>query len=152
MDSPTCPLCGLVPGTRHHVLFLCQVDDFAVASPSDSINKELITSINNELTIKIKDLGELTRYNSFDVTQSRHNVKISNKTSFDKVAEEHTWLQMEKFISNKPLPLHPDEQFNHLLENTIPPSTDAAQKQLQLKMGLNYYQGIRELIYMMVTC
>ena len=112
------------------VLFLRQVDDFAVASASNAINKELIATINNELTIDIKDLGELTRYNGVDVTQSRHYIKLSNKTYFDKVAEEHAWLQLDHHISNKPLPLHSDKQFNHLLENAIPPSTESEQKKL----------------------
>ena len=128
------------------------MDDFAVASSSDSINKDLISAINNEPTIEIKDLGELTRYNGVDVTQGRHFVKLSNKTYFDKVIEEHPWLQNDTNISNKPLPLHSDKSFNHLLEHAVPPPTELEQNQLQTKMGLNYRQGIGELIYMMVTC
>lgn len=120
------------------VLFLRQVDDFAVASPSDSINKALIVAINkalivainNKLVIEIKDLGVLTGYNGVNVTQGCHYIKLSNKTYFDKVAEEHAWLQLDHHISNKPLPLHSDKQFNHLLENAIPPSTESEQKKL----------------------
>ena len=43
------------------------MDDFAVASANDSINKEVIAAINNELTIEIKDLGPMIRYNGVDV-------------------------------------------------------------------------------------
>lgn len=57
----------------------------------------------------MKDLRELTRYNGVDVTQSRHFIKLSNKTYFNKVDEEHTWLQTDLHISNKPLPLHSDK-------------------------------------------
>ena len=63
--------------------------------------------------------GELTQYNGVDVTQSQHYIKLSNKTYFDKVTEEHAWLQQDTDISNKPLPLFSDKQFNHLLEHTV---------------------------------
>lgn len=71
------------------VLFLRQVDDFAVASSSDTINKKIIAAINQELSIDIKDLGRLTRYNGVDVSQTANYVKLSNETYFNKVLEGH---------------------------------------------------------------
>ena len=134
------------------VLFLRQVGDFAVASSNDEYNKEIIELINNELTIEIKDLGRLTRYNGVDVTQGRDYVKLSNATYFQKVLDEHEWLLSDTHISNKPLPLHTGKAYNHTLEHAQPPDTEKEQRKLQMNMGFNYRQAIGELIYMMVTC
>ena len=71
----------------HKVLFLHQVDNFAVASESSEINKELIAKIDRHMKIDIKDLGRLSRYNGVDITQGCHYIKLSNKTYLNKVFE-----------------------------------------------------------------
>ena len=50
------------------------------------------------MTIHIKDLGLLTRYNVVDITQSKYNEKISNKTYIDKLLVEFGWLLNEDRI------------------------------------------------------
>ena len=113
----------------------------------------MIKSINEEMTIDIKDLGRLDRYNGVDVTQSKHFIKLSNKTYIDKVIEAHTsWLQHELPLSNKPLPVPTDTNYMKKLEEAQPPENDMEKLKLQLAMGLNYRQAIGELIYAMVTC
>lgn len=46
-----------------------QVDDFAVGSAYDETNIKLINDINQHMSIEIKDLGTLTRYNGVGITQ-----------------------------------------------------------------------------------
>ena len=62
------------------ILFLRQVDDFAVAAESSEIATDVITTLDKYMTIKIKYLGRLTRYNGADVIQARHFIKINNPT------------------------------------------------------------------------
>ena len=52
------------------ILFLRQVDDFAVASDDEQIAINLNEDINTHMTIDIKDLGLLTCYNEVDITQA----------------------------------------------------------------------------------
>ena len=66
---------------NEQILFLRQVDDFAVASSNKDITMELIADINTQMTIDIKDLGRLTRYNGVDITQAKYYIKLSNETS-----------------------------------------------------------------------
>lgn len=71
------------------ILFLRQVDDFAVAAPTDAIAKKVIAKIGTFMTIKIKDLGILTRYNGVDIKQSRNFININITTYIDKIVKEH---------------------------------------------------------------
>ena len=64
------------------------------------------------MTIDIKDLGRLTRYNGVDITQSKYYVKLSNATYIDKLLQEHEWLLHDTNISNVPLPVKNDQTFN----------------------------------------
>ena len=73
-----CLYCGIFKNKE--VLFLCQVDDFAVASANDEINESVIKVIDNKFKIKIKDLGLLQQYNGVDVHQTKHYVKLNNAT------------------------------------------------------------------------
>ena len=134
------------------ILFLRQVDDFAVASEDDKLNSELINAIDSYMTIKIKDLGRLTRYNGVDIQQGKHYIKLHNETYIQKVADGHPWLKDELPTSILPLPIKSEHAYNRTLENAKPPETDKDIRNLQLEMGLNYCQGIGELIYLMVTC
>ena len=135
------------------VLFLRQVDDFAVACKEESVTKEVIAAINKEMTIEVKDLGRLDRYNGVDVTQSKHFVKLSNATYIKKIKAGHeSWLQHQKPISNKPIPMHSENEYIRRLESATPPADHDQQRALQLRMGINYRQAIGELIYAMVSC
>lgn len=137
---------------NHEVLFLRQVDDFAVASQHTKINQEIIAFIDKHLTIEIKDLGMLDRYNGVDITQSRDYIKLSNATYMKRVLEGREWLLDDPHISNLPIPMHSENEYSRKLENAIPPTTEKDIIKLQREMGFNYRQAIGELIYMMVTC
>ncbi len=89
---------------NEEILFLRQVDDFAVASKHESTATSLINDIDSHMTIQIKDLGLLTKYNSVDIIQSKYYIKISNETYIDKLLKEHNWLLDDDKISNILLP------------------------------------------------
>ena len=135
-----------------NVLFLRQVDDFAVAAEDNSTCQAVITAINDELSIEIKDLGQLTRYNGVDVIQSRDYIKLANETYVEKVLEEHSWLLKDLPISNRPIPMNSDKAYSRILESAKGPESLSEQRKLQLDMGFNYRQVVGELIYLMVTC
>ena len=69
--KPTTPDDYLYKGTFNNkeVLFLCQVDNFSVARSNKYTAIKVINNINQHImTIEIKDLGRLTRYNGADIT------------------------------------------------------------------------------------
>ncbi len=134
------------------ILFLRQVDEFEVASDDEQIAIDLIEDINTQMTIDIKDLGRLTRYNGVDITQAKYYVKLSNKTYIDKLLEEHDWLLNDDSISKLPIPIKNEQTFNHRMETAQPPILAQDIESLQIEMGLNYRQAIGELIFLMITC
>lgn len=95
----------------HEILFLRQVNDFAVGSTSNTINQDFIKAIDGHLKIDIKDLGRLTIYNGVGVTQGQHYIKLSNKTYINKVLAGHTWPESDRDIANVPLPIKSDKTY-----------------------------------------
>ena len=134
------------------ILFLRHVDDFAVAAEKETTAINLIKEIDSHMTIDIKDLGLLNRYNGVDITQSKYYVKISNKHYIDKLLNEQGWLLNDNKTSNQSIPITNETTFHQCVENAIPPTNEKDIQQLQLEMGFNYYQAIGELIFLMITC
>jgi hypothetical protein len=64
-----CLYLGLIDGKR--VLFMRQVDDFAVASPDERTASILLDMIDDKLTIPMKRQGFLDMYNGVDVLQTK---------------------------------------------------------------------------------
>jgi len=52
------------------ILFLRQVDDFAVASKHQQMAETLLEEINKQLRIPLKTLGIVTCFNGLDVNQT----------------------------------------------------------------------------------
>lgn len=104
------------------------------------------------MTIEIKDLGKLTRYNGVDILQTKYYTKLHNTTYINKLEEEHSWLTENNNTSEYPLPMISTPENNREIESAIPPATDIEQKQLQIDMNINYRQVIGELIFLMITC
>ena len=55
--------------TGKTVMLLCQVDDFAVACSDSATARQVISDINSQMTINVKQLGTITRFNGIDVQQ-----------------------------------------------------------------------------------
>ena len=74
-----CLYSGYVDG--HKVLFLRQVDHFAVACDNIETANKVIDLISSKLSAPMHKLGVINRYNGIDVMQTQDYVKIHNVTS-----------------------------------------------------------------------
>ena len=135
------------------ILFLRQVDDFAIACPDEDLAKKIIGEINNHMSVQIKYLGLLTRFNGVDVEQTRDYIKIYNTTYLRKILQGHkNWFNKKMHCHTFPMPMKSENSFAKTLESAVPPTTDKERVRLQREMNFNYRQAIGELIYAMVTC
>ena len=134
-------------------MFLRQVDDFAIACTDEAIAKSIIGQINTHMSVQIKYLGLLTRYNGVDVNQTREYIHIYNSTYINKILAGHSsWFKKQTPCHTFPIPMKSESSYIKHLEQAIPPATDKARIRLQREMKFNYWQAIGELIYTMVTC
>ena len=138
--------------TNKRVVFLRQVDDFAIACEDRELAKQVIKDINSKMTIDVKELGVVQRYNGVDIQQTREYIKLHNTTYIDKLIATHQWLQNDDTpVHAFPLPMNPDVKYQHKLEQAEP--LELAEKlQLEKKLGFTYRQAIGEIIYAMITC
>jgi hypothetical protein len=58
-----------------HIVFMRQVDDFAIAAPDQQMANILLDMLDNKLTMPIKCQGLLDMFNGVDVIQTRNYVK-----------------------------------------------------------------------------
>mmetsp|Transcript_29198 Transcript_29198/g.41778 ORF Transcript_29198/g.41778 Transcript_29198/m.41778 type:complete len:582 (+) Transcript_29198:2850-4595(+) len=144
-----CLYSGQIQGNR--VLFLRQVDDFAVAAKDRQCAEQLIDAINNKMRIQVKHLGIIDRFNKMDIQQTRHYVKLTCTKYLQKVIKNHRDL-LTNPINILPVPLHADSTFIKQLEQAPVPNTTTEKLQLKQKMGFNYRQIIGELIFPMMKC
>ena len=98
-----CLYSGKYKGNK--IYFLRQVDDFAIACDSEDIAKGLINTINNHMTVQIKYLGLLTRFNGVDIDQTQKYIKISSTTYINKILCEHDWVDTNKSCHTFPIPI-----------------------------------------------
>jgi hypothetical protein len=144
-----CLYSGEVDGER--VLFLRQVDDFAVASKHKQHAEKLIDAINNKMRIQVKHLGIIDQFNGMDIIQTRHYVKLTCSKYLHKVVKNHSDL-LNRPIVTHPVPLHADPGYLKQLEQAPVPNTVTEKLQLKQRMGFNYCQVIGEIIFPMMKC
>ena len=77
-------LLGIILGER--VLFMRQVDDFAISAPSQRIAYHLLDLIDEKLTIPIKRQGLVTLYNGLDILQTRDYIEYVVRRTSTKLA------------------------------------------------------------------
>ena len=135
------------------IYFLRQVDDFAVSAKTKVIAETIIENINSKLSIQIKSLGVINRFNGVDIAQTRDYIKIYNKTYISKILKSKNWLEatIPKNDCIAYTPMHHDLTFNKNIE-TADPIPAKELPTIEKEMGFSYKQGIGELIYAMVTC
>ena len=139
-------------GSKKRVIFLRQVDNFAIACEDPALAKTVIADINSKMSIDVKELGLISRYNGVDIEQSREYIKLHNTTYINKLLDQHKWLNNdEDKIHNFPLPMNPDTKYQHKLENAEP-LTMTDKLQLEKKLKFTYRQAVGEIIYAMITC
>jgi deoxyuridine 5'-triphosphate nucleotidohydrolase len=138
--------------TAKMVLFLRQVDDFAISCEDTATALDVIDKINSKMTIVVKQLGLIDRFNGVDIMQSRNFIKLYNRTYIEKILIRHDWIHNEKQYQHSfPTPMLSDNDYQRKLE-TQPTPTEKEIKQMESNMGFGYRQAIGELIYAMVTC
>ena len=133
------------------IIFLRQVDDFAIGARQSEHAEQLLARINAKMRIDIKIQGLITRFNGMDIHQTQDYVKITCEKYLHKMIQHHQWLQLLPTPS-APIPLPADPTYIQNLEKAQTPVTETQQKQLQQQMGFSYRQVIGELLYPMVKC
>jgi hypothetical protein len=147
-----CLYSGTING--QYVLFMQQVDDFAIAALDAKPANILLEMIDNKLTIPLKRQGYFDLYNSIDVHQTRHYIKISVRSFIDKVFEKHlaTWMKSAYPSPARSTPL----SFNPIFQKKFNSSTGNPDKNVQLKLAkdtqFGYRSGVSELIWAMMSC
>jgi hypothetical protein len=130
------------------VLFLRQVDDFAVACCNPAITKEIIRQVGVQLTVPLHDLGVLTKFNGVNILQTRDYIKIHCESFLDKVLTQHGW--QEDIKQHNPIPMRNDTAYQAQMEAAELPATESERKQLHNEF-FNYRQCIGEAIYAMTV-
>jgi hypothetical protein len=102
---------------NHKVLFLWQVDDFAVATISTDAAENLIDMINQKMRIPVKHLGIINRFNGIDIQHTHCFIKLTCEQYLCKMLHNHGWLQDHNTIM--PLPFPADANYIKELE-TVP--------------------------------
>jgi Reverse transcriptase (RNA-dependent DNA polymerase) len=138
---------GDTPETK--ILFLRQVDDFAVAAPTVSQARRIITQIGENLIVPLNDLGQIQKFNGVNILQTRNYIKISCDDYLQKILTQHTWNNLP--ASQKPLPMQSSPQFHAQLEIPLQPLNPQQQQDHEKQAGFSYRAAIGELIYALIT-
>ena len=150
--TPTTHEPCLYSGTfnNERVLFLRQVDDFAVASARKENAMQLISAINDNMRIEVKHLGLIDRFNGMDIKQTRFYIKITCEKYLQKMIKGHE--DLIKHVPANPIPLPADPNYIRKLESAKVPDSIPAKLKLKEEMGINYRQIIGEIIFPMMKC
>ena len=140
---------GTVEGQS--IFFLRQVDDFTVTGPTTDICNNIINYINSKMTMDVKVLGIIGRFNGMDVEQTRWYVKIHNECYIGKMLHDHGWHH-EDPLPIMPIPLPSESEFVKQLENAVPPTSETDQARLKAEMGFNYRKVVGEALWPIVKC
>ena len=111
-----CIYSGLILGKR--VLFMWQVDDFAISAPSQLIADHLFDLIDDKLSIPMKRQGLVTLYNGLNILQTRDYIKVSCETHIYWISNihlDHGWMKMY-LILDRPTPPPTTPQFMKALQ------------------------------------
>ena len=145
-----CLFSGFVDGEK--VLFLRQVDDFAVACKNPAISEKVIDIISAELSAPMYKLGIISRYNGVDITQTNDYIKVHNTTYIKKILKAHDWLQDPAKLPENPIPMRDDNAYQNILDTAIGPTEPSEKYELEKEMKFNYRQALGEALFAMVTC
>ncbi len=105
-----CLYSGTINGNR--IIFKRQVDDFAIAAPDPQTADILLDMLNDKMTMPVKQQGLLNMFNSIDVIQTRHYVKIDCHTYISKFCK--------KYLDSRGSAKSPSWQINQLRFQPIP--------------------------------
>ena len=133
------------------IYLLRQVDDFAIAAPSETIANTIFAKIQLGLKQPLKLLGLLTMFNGLDVVQSARFIKLTCKTYITKILQGHDWLRPTR-KSPISTPMNHDKKYMSELELATGPPDPDAKIHLETEMKFSYRQAIGELLFAAITC
>ena len=140
------------------VLLLRQVDDFAIACPSESIATSIFDAIGTRLqiatetTVPFKYMGLLSDFNGVNVDQYRDSISVSVSSYIDRIMQTHGWttpIQVSTRIPQAPIP---DDAISSMFNHVGPSEDSPEHAALTLKHGFKYRSLLGELLYAYVTC
>jgi hypothetical protein len=132
------------------ILFLRQVDDFAVAARTTSQARDVITRIGANLIVPLNDLGQIQKFNGVNILQTKHYIKISCEDYLQKILSQHEWHTLP--AAQKPVPMQSNSQHQAQLETQpIHAINPKDQVDYQNQAGFSYRAAIGELIYALIT-
>jgi hypothetical protein len=95
-----------------------QVDDFAVAAPSEQIANHVFDMLDHCLTFPMKHMGLISLFNGLDITQTADFIKILSSTYLDKVLQKHLSMRLSGHdLPSRPTPLPTTKTFLTLFLN-----------------------------------
>ena len=147
-----CLYSGVITGNR--IIFMRQVDDFAIAAPDAHTADVLLDMLDDKLSIPIKRRGHLDMYNGVDILQTRHYIRLSCTSFIDKISEKYlsTWMKHMYALSTRPTPFPTDSTWWSDFNKAIGDPDEKHQASLSKEMQLTYRAGVGELIWAMTTC
>jgi len=135
------------------MLLLRQVDDFAVACPTEDIAKRPHAQIGKALQLPSEDappfkhLGLIKDFNGLDVTQHSDAIKLSCEKHIDRVLTTHGWLKPPPPVPSKPSAPLPVDAATSLCAHQGPPENTAEHAALVAKCGFAYRTLLGELLH-----
>ena len=145
-----CLYSGYVDGKK--VLFLRQVDDFAVACTDTNVSNKVIDLISAQLSAPMHKLGIINRYNGVDIRQTHDYIKIHTKTYLTKILTNHGWLNDTYKSHVNPIPMKEDAAYQTILDRAEGPINETEKADLQQEMGFDYRNALGEALFAMITC
>ncbi len=147
-----CLYSGTINSQR--ILFMRQVDNFAIAAPDEHTSEILMDLIDDKLKIPIKWQGYLDMYKGVNILQTWHYINLSVKTLIGKVFEPYfaTWMKMCYPMPSCSTPLPSNQTWLKKFNTVIGDPDPKVQAQLAKSMQLTYHSGVGKLIWSMTTC
>ena len=99
--------------------------------------EEIINLIDEHMTIKVKPLGVITRFNGVDIHQMRHYIKINNVTYLKKILSDKKCSDYPSH--HLPLPMNDDSNYNKEIESASP-LDDKELRQTEKEFGFSRLQ------------
>jgi len=143
-------------GTK--MLLLRQVDDFAVACPTEDIAKRLCAQIGKALQSPSEDappfkhLGLIKDFNGLDVAQCSDAIKLSCEKCIDRVLTTHGWSKPPPPVPSKPSAPLPVDAVTSICAHPGPPENTAEHAAPAAKHGFAYRTLLGELLCACVAC
>ena len=128
-----------------NILFLRQVDDFAIATNQEALYTSICNALDSHLRVPMKRQGLLTHYTGIDIIQTRDYITLHVGSYIRRIIESHGWTDMHRVT----LPMSSDNDHICLLDSASPPVSDS--DRLLLEKLFRYRGGVGELIWAMIT-